>query len=88
MATNILEELEEAFPDCWFRAGVDFDGDAATIVWSGEGSQMPDGNRAFDYYDFSGLYQIGVHNDLDGFAQQRGFHWQCHDPGTYLLYKN
>jgi len=65
--------------------------DKGALVWSGEDAYMPDGSPAFDYYSYDTdprekVYQMGVHKELVTWADKHGLHWECNDPGTYLLY--
>lgn len=89
--TQILKELTKAFPDCWFKPGVDFDGNKNRAVWSGEGSYI-DGLDAFNYYWYDEdpkeeIWIMGVNRKLHDFVDTRGFYWECYDGGTYMLYR-
>ncbi len=88
---TILEELQKAFPDCWFKAGKEFDGSSTRLVWSGEGSEI-NGLPAFDcnaweHDSHEQTYTMCVHNDLNKFAESCGCYWEAHDGGTFFLYK-
>lgn len=88
---DILDELKTEFPDCWFKAGKEFDGSENRIVWSGEGSMI--GNLpAFDpsAWEFDSLeyvYVMDVHKKLNDFVEVRGYYWESYDAGTFFLYK-
>jgi hypothetical protein len=82
---RVVESLVKRFPKVWAKPGSDFRQGA--IVWSGEGSEMPNGLPAFDYYSESSLYEFGVHKKLVEWAAKRGMYWECYDPGTFLAYK-
>ena len=86
---QLIAALEVAFPDCWFKDGADFRGDDSDSVWSGEGSTLPSGFSAFDYYamDYD-AYEFGVHVSIAKFVEDRGWYWECHDAGTYFAYKS
>lgn len=89
---QILEDFEETFPDAWGKPGQDFDGGTA-IIWSGEGADLEDGTPCFNYnateFDPSEkMYTMGVANELVAWADKHGCFWECHDPGTYMLYEN
>ncbi|MBW1738942.1 MAG: hypothetical protein JRJ69_15700 [Deltaproteobacteria bacterium] len=81
---HILQDLQEAFPQCWFKPGKDFDGGTAA-AWSGEGGEV-DGDYAFDHNRME--WSFGAHPKLAKFVEDRGFHWEAHDPGTFLLYED
>ena len=80
---SILEKLEKEFPDCWFKPGEDFDGGSAA-VWSGEGGEV-DGDYAFDHNRME--WDFGAHPRLNKFVEDRGYYWEAHDAGTFMLYK-
>ena len=89
---NILDEFKKAFPGVRVKDGKDFDGGDA-VLWSGEGSEVAvqiDGEMlmipAFDYYSTSEMYEFGVHRLLVQWAARHGLEWECHDPGTFLVY--
>jgi hypothetical protein len=71
----------------WIKPGHEW-GEGA-ILWSGEGATMPDGMAAFNYwYDGTeGLYDMGVHKDLQAFTEKLKLFWEPNDAGTYLAYK-
>jgi len=87
---NILERLEQEFPECWFKPGQDFDSGSA-LVWSGEGSYVSEigddlQESAFDILNMD--YEFGVHPVLAEFAADLGCHWEAVDSGTFLLYED
>ncbi len=87
---KILQELQAAFPDAWFKPGDEWSQNAA--VWSGEGSYV-DGNQAFNYNSWESdpqekIWKMGIHNKLFDFVEDRGYYWEANDPGTYILYKS
>jgi len=87
---KILQELEAAFPDMWFKPGNQWN--QAASVWSGEGSYIDD-TEAFNYnsWEFDPneeIWKMGIHRKLFDFVDERGYHWEANDPGTYILYKD
>ncbi len=90
-ANEILTELQQTFPDCWFKPGDQFDPSCGAVVWSGEGSEI-DNINAFNFYSYSEdpkekIWILGVHRSLHEFVTNNGYFWESHDPGTYLLYE-
>ena len=83
---QLLKALQVKFPKAWFKDGAQFDGGHVNAVWSGEGSELPNGSPAFDYYGSGDLYQFGVSNEISKFVEARGWYWECHDCGTYFAY--
>lgn len=89
-----LAAFIEQFPNCWFRAGEEFDHNEDCIAWSGEGSKVIEGimDDAFELEAFDGystnyeLYVMGVHHSLHEFAEEHNCFWEAYDMGTYLLY--
>lgn len=58
-------------------------------LWvSGEGDNKESGYPFFDYYDMSDDYTFGVLSSLEKTANDRGWYFECHDPGTYMLWEN
>jgi len=87
---SILEELQKEFPKCWFKEGVEFDGNHDAKAWSGEGSEI-NGEPAFDSEAWSHdphekSYVMGVHIDLYNFCHDRGYWWEAHDSATFICY--
>ncbi len=89
---KILEDFQKSFPKAWGKPGSEFDGGTA-VVWSGEGSELNDGHECFDSaaYDWDPnerQYVMGIARALINWAAAHKCHWECHDPGTYLLYED
>lgn len=88
-----IKELQQRFPgikgirpgeELGYGAGSIFLGDVA------EGGTIND-LPACDYYAFEfdpkeTIYIMGVHRELHTFLEQRGWHVEPYDPGTYLAY--
>jgi len=55
-------------------------------LWTGEGSDMPDGLPAFDYYNHE-YYEMGVHPKLFKFLNKCGWYCEFHDAGTVFIGK-
>ncbi len=88
--SKILKELIAEFPDCWFKPGHEFDNGKAA-VWSGEGSSIGD-EQAFDpnawEWDIEeNHFTMMVNNKLHNYVKERGYYWECYDPGTFFLYE-
>ena len=88
---KVTKALSDLFPDCWFKAGYEWDDFDGRLVWSGEGSEI-DGIEAFNHNWWSDdpseqIWTMGVHNDLYNWATGNNMYWECHDGGTYFLFK-
>lgn len=84
---KMIDLLEKAFPKLKTRYSELFDGTKERIV-TGEGSEMPDGMPAFDYWsqDYKEItYIMGVHKDLVAFLDKYDWYAEAHDAGTYFL---
>ena len=59
-------------------------------LWIGgeEGECKETGYPFFDYYDMSDDYTFGVLSSLEEFVNDRGYYFECNDPGTYMLWEN
>lgn len=86
---KLIEELRKEFPKAWFKDGMMFDGNENCLVWTGEESMFDEYVPLFDYYSqmFNIFPDAGVHFKLKEFLESRGLFCECHDPGTYLIYK-
>lgn len=85
---DLVEKFKKKFGHrFWMKPGHEW-GEGA-VLWSGEGAIMPDGMAAFNYwYDGTdGLYDMGVHKDLQAFTEKLKLFWEPNDAGTYLAYK-
>jgi hypothetical protein len=78
--------LSAKFPRIWTKDGEDFEKRQTGSIWTGEGSDMPDGSPAFDYWN--NHYTFGVHPELSTFLSKTGWHAECYDPGTFFIYKD
>ena len=89
---QLVNEIKIVFKaDFWVKPGYEWDQNA--VLWSGEGSVMPDGTPAFNSLSYESdpeenLYILGVHKDLVKWSSAKGLFWEAHDAGTYLAYQN
>lgn len=84
---KLVEAFKKAFPGMWAKPGHEF-GETNAVLWSGEDNYLADGYPAFDYYSMSDKYVFGVHKDIAAWAEKKGIHFECYDPGTYLAYED
>jgi len=88
---RFVEDFVAKFPKAWAKTSEEL-GHSGLIV-SGEGAHLHDGQSCFDYYstDYDPQerhYTMGVANQVMDWAANLNCHWECHDPGTYLLYED
>ena len=81
---NTVKAFKNEFPQGWFKNGDEFNGDAGTILWTGEGWDI-DGLPAFDP-DFH-YNSFGVHPSLQAFADEQGIYLEAYDGATLMGYK-
>jgi len=89
---SLVKMLQSDFPNCWFKDGSEWDNFKGRVAWSGEGSEI-DGISAFNHNWWAEdpqeqVWTMGVHNDLYQWAESRSLYWECHDGGTYFLFKD
>ena len=93
---KILEKLQKRFPKCWFKPGEDFNGNENAVAWSGEGSYVGEDSELIQAFEYNStefdpqekVWTMGVHNDLAAFADKHSCHWECQDPGTWIMWAN
>jgi hypothetical protein len=91
--TEFIALLEKEFPKAWFKDGVEWDGQEDTSVWTGEGSYIDVDGFEMDIFNYWSedykevTYVMGVHKKFREFVEKHGFWVECHDAGTYFLYR-
>ena len=81
-------DINKHFPEVWTKDGDDFGGGQENTIWTGEGSQMPDGLPAFDPHCFDIMernYVMGVHKELRSLLNKHDFYAEQLDGGTFFL---
>jgi hypothetical protein len=88
---SIVAELQEEFPDCWFKDGYLFNQGKA-IAWSGSesfiGKFLAFNPNAWETDPREKIWVMDVHKDLISWANKHDMYWESSDSGTFFLYKN
>ena len=90
--TELIEILKEAFPECWWECGEDFDLKYDGGIWTGEGSyiSVPVAGRYVELPAFDkDLWEDreGVASLIYKTIQMHGWKAKWHDLGTVILTK-
>lgn len=91
---KMVEELKKKFgSQFWVKPGYMWDEGGSQVLWSGEGSFLPTGENAFNYYAFESdpkeeTYIGGVHKSLIEWAEKYNLRWEPYDAGTFLAYQD
>lgn len=86
--TELMTDLQERYPNCWFKPGEEFDeGYGDRTIWTGEGSEIYDeeyrGIPAFDMEWYPETY--GVYPSLYEFIKEHGYEVEWYDGGTVFI---
>lgn len=81
----LMAELEEMYPDAWFKESERFQGHGGGI-WTGEGSYDKEGREIFSYWSNSPDYEIGVLKSFNDFIESKGFWAEWQDAGTIMIW--
>lgn len=86
---QLINLLNEKFPDHEFRDGAFFSSETREAVWTSAETfeQLYYGLPLFNYYNDNTKYTLGVNNHLETFLDKRGWFCEFNDPGTVFIWK-
>lgn len=86
----MMDHLESEFGMGFVAIAENFNGSEGGIWLSGEnGETAKDGRRLFDYYsEDHNNYNLGVHIEIERWAEKHGWWFEWNDPGTIMLWPN
>lgn len=81
-----MYKLAALYPRAWFKYGEEFAMGYENSIWTGEGSELFNGESIFDYYGYRDT--MGVHPKFVAALDKLDLHAEFHDGGTVFIYPN
>jgi hypothetical protein len=79
-----MNKLASLYPHAWFKYGEDFCSSHKDSIWTGEGSELFNGEAIFNYYGYPDT--MGVHPKFVAALDKVGLWAEFYDGGTVFLY--
>jgi hypothetical protein len=86
----MMDHLESEFKIDFIAITENFNGAKGGIWLSAENGEVAkDGRELFDYYSLNhNIYDLGVHKEIEDWAEKHGWWFEWNDPGTIMLWPN
>lgn len=79
-----MYKLAALYPHAWFKYGEEFAMGYENAIWTGEGSELFNGEPIFDYYSYGET--LGVHPKFVAALDKLGLYAEFYDAGTAFIW--
>lgn len=87
---KMIEILEKAFPEGWFKDRAEFDGGEG--IWTGENSFIGTGENIAEIFNYwsqdYNTYECGVHTEFIKVLAKNNWWSEAYDAGTLMLHQD